>query len=74
MSPEEYAELLAVGKVALRRDLEGNYIYDANKYTTATLPRDIVEQLVKAQANAITEHELRMKAFDRFINDLKNAG
>jgi hypothetical protein len=40
MSPEDYAALLAEGKVTLSRDLDGNYLYDASKTTTAVLPRD----------------------------------
>ena len=73
MSPEEYAALLTHGKVTLRRDEEGNYIYDAKKTSTAVLPRDIVDQLEKAQAEAIDAHTLRMTQFDRFITDLRNA-
>ena len=73
MSPEDYAALLASGKVTLRRDTEGNYIYDASKATTAVLPRDIIDQLERNQKEAIEAHEARMKAFDLFITDLKAA-
>ena len=72
MSPEDYAALLAQGKVALSRDPEGNYIYDASKTSTAALPRDIIQQLEKARADAVAAHTARLEAFDRFITDLKN--
>lgn len=73
MSPEDYAALLAEGKVILTRDAEGNYIYDATKVTTAVLPRDIIEQLEKTRSEAIATHNARMAAFDTFIIALKNA-
>lgn len=73
MSPEQYLALLASGKVVLRRDQDRNYIFDAIQFTTSVLPRDIIEQLEEQKKNAIAAHETRMKAFDRFIEDLKNA-
>jgi len=73
MSPEEYAALLADGKVSLRRDPEGNFLYDAHRTSTAVLPRDIIEQLEAQMKAAVQEHEQRLKAFERFIADLKNA-
>jgi transcriptional antiterminator Rof (Rho-off) len=71
MSPEEYAALLASGKVELRRDPDNNYIYVAVETTTAVLPRDIIEQLKRQQFAAIAAHEARMKAFDVFIAALQ---
>jgi hypothetical protein len=73
MSPEDYAALLASGKVTLRRDPDGNYIYDATKTTTAVLPRDIIEQLELQKQLMIATHEARLAAFARFIADLKAA-
>jgi len=73
MSPEDFLELLAEGKVILTRDAEDNYIYDASKVTTGVLPRDIIEQLEKARADAITQHETHMAAFDTFLAALKQA-
>lgn len=73
MSPEEYAALLKSGKVTLRRDLEGNYIFDANKATTGVLPRDIIEQLESDRDEAIKAHTAALAAFARFIADLKEA-
>jgi hypothetical protein len=73
MSPEEYAALLSVGKVTLRRDVEGNYIYDAQRTSTAVLPRDIIQQLETQRLTAVLEHEKRLKAFDLFITALKLA-
>jgi hypothetical protein len=73
MSPEEYAALLADGKVSLRRDVDGNFIYDAYRTSCAVLPRDIIQQLESQMKAETVSHEARMKAFDRFISDLKNA-
>jgi len=73
MSPEEYAALLASGKVELKRDPDNNYIYVAIETTTAVLPRDIIQQLKRQQEQALLEHEARMKAFTIFIADLENA-
>jgi hypothetical protein len=73
MSPEEYAALLATGKVTLKRDDDGNFIYVATLTRTAVLPRDILEQLESQMKAATIAHEARMKAFDRFISDLKNS-
>jgi len=73
MSPEDYAALLASGKVALSRDPEGNYLFNAKKTTAGVLPRDIIEQMEKTKAEAIAAHELRMQQFTRFITDLTNA-
>jgi len=71
MSPEEYAALLASGKVSLRRDADGNIIYDAARTSTGVLPRDILEQLERARAAEVTAHEARLKSFDHFLYDLK---
>jgi hypothetical protein len=73
MHPEEYAALLASGKVVLKRDPDNNYIYVAIETTTAVLPRDIIEQLEITQKTAIEQHQNRMKAFDSFIEALKAA-
>jgi len=73
MSPEEYAALLADAKVSLRRDLDGNYIFDATKTTTSVLPRDIIDQLEKSKAEATSAYEASMKAYDTFIAALKDA-
>ena len=73
MSPEEYAALLADGKVALRRDSDANYLYDAYRTSTAVLPRNIIEQLQADQKAAIQAHQMRMAAFDLFITALKSA-
>jgi hypothetical protein len=73
MSPEEYAALLASGKVTLNRDDDGNFIYVANFTRTAVLPRDILEQLESERITTIQAHEARLKAFELFIADLKNA-
>lgn len=73
MSPEHYLALLASGKVVLRRDRDGNYIFDAIEFSTSVLPRDIIEQLEEQKKVATAQHETRIKAFDRFIQDLKNA-
>jgi len=73
MSPEEFAALLAGGKISLRRDTDGNYLYDAYRTSTAVLPRNIIEQLQANQKAAIMAHEMRMTAFDLFISALQNA-
>jgi len=73
MSPEEYTALLATGKVALSRDSDGNFIYDAQRTSTAVLPRDIIEQLESQMKAETVAHEARMKAFERFLTDLRNA-
>lgn len=73
MTPEEYATLLAGGKVILKRDIDGNYLYEAYRSSTSVLPRDIIEQLETQMKRMIETHEARLKAFDRFISDLKNA-
>ena len=72
MSPEDYTALLASGKVAFSRDIEGNYLYNASKTSTAVLPRDIIQQLEKGRKDAVDAHTARLAAFDRFITDLKN--
>ena len=73
MSPEEYAALLTSGKVALRRDSDGNFLYEAYRTSTAVLPRNIIEQLQADQNAAIQTHEQSMAAFNLFITALKNA-
>jgi len=73
MTPEEYAAILATGKIILKRDGDGNYLFDAYRASTAVLPRDIIEQLEKQQKEMIIDHEARLTAFDRFITDLRNA-
>ena len=72
MSPEEYAALLATGKVNLSRDLEDNYIFNAKKTTTGVLPRDIIEKLQLDRAEEVATHTARLAAFDKFILDLQN--
>jgi len=73
MSPEEYAALLSVGKVALSRDSDGNFLYNAQRTSTAVLPRDIIAQLEAQMKAATVAHEASMKAFERFLADLRNA-
>jgi len=73
MSPEDYAAFLAEGKITLKRDQEGNYIFVASKTTTSVLPRDIIEQLEKARAAETITYNARMAAFDDFIQALKAA-
>jgi len=73
MSPEEYAALLTTGKVDLRRDRDGNFLYEAYRTSTAVLPRNIIEQLQADQNAAIQTHEQSMAAFNLFITALKNA-
>jgi hypothetical protein len=73
MNPEEYAALLASGKVELKRDPDKNFYYVAIETTTAVLPRDTIEQLKRQQFAAIAAHEARMKAFETFIEALAAA-
>jgi len=73
MSPEEYAALLATGKVNLIRDTDENFIYVATATRTAVLPRDIIQQLEQQRQEAISQHTARLAAFDAFISALKAA-
>jgi hypothetical protein len=73
LSPEAYAAFLAEGKISLKRDDEGNYIFVASKTTTSVLPRDIIEQLEKGRVEETAAFYARMAAFDLFISALKAA-
>lgn len=73
MSPEEYAALKAAASVKLYRDVESNFLFDANEKKTGVFPRDIIQQLEALdKAEAVTRIQ-RHADILAFIADLKAA-